>query len=73
LVKKYNLRRKAQEEIFSDNLSHLFLAGMDSSMSDMQPITFENRAAEIFDDDDLEEIRSTASMTSTPTTGFMRC
>ncbi|ELU10575.1 hypothetical protein CAPTEDRAFT_152802 [Capitella teleta] len=61
LVKKYNQRRKAQEEIFSDNLSHLFLASMDS-MSDITPITFENRAAEIFDDDDLEEIRSTASM-----------
>ena len=60
LVKKYNRRRRQQEELYGDNLSQLFLASMDS-MSDTTPITYENRAAEIFDDDDIEEIRSAAA------------
>lgn len=59
-VKKYNRRRRQQEELYGDNLSQLFLASMDS-MSDTTPITYENRAAEIFDDDDIEEIRSAAA------------
>ena len=62
-IRKFNKRRRQQEELYSDNLSQLFLASIDS-MSDTTPITYENRAAEMFDDDDIEEIRSTASMGS---------
>jgi Leucine-rich repeat (LRR) protein len=64
VVRRYNKRRRQQEELYTDNLSQLFLASMDS-MSDTTPITYENRAAEMFDDDDIDEIRSTASMAST--------
>ncbi|KAK2156421.1 hypothetical protein LSH36_214g05031 [Paralvinella palmiformis] len=60
-IKRYNRRKRAQEELYSDNLSQLFLASMDS-MSDTTPITYENTGAEMFDDDDIDEIRSTASM-----------
>ena len=66
VLKRYNKRRREQDELYSDNLSQLFLASMDS-MSDTTPITYENRGAEMFDEDDLEEIRSTASMPSTNT------
>ena len=66
IVKKYNRRRRQQEELYGDNLSQLFLASMDS-MSDTTPITYENRAAEIFDDDDIEEIRSAAAIARSTT------
>ena len=66
VVKRYNKKKRQQEELYTDNLSQLFLASMDS-MSDTTPITYENRAAEMFDDDDIDEIRSTASMASTST------
>ena len=66
-IKKYNMRKRAEEELYSDNMSQLFLASMDS-MSDTTPITYENRGAEMFDDDDIDEIRSTASMPSCSST-----
>ena len=73
LVRRYNKRRRQREELYSDNLSQLFLASIDS-MSDTTPITYENRGAEMFDDDDIEEIRSTASMASTSSiSGSARC
>ncbi len=66
LVKRYNRRKRQQDELYGDNLSQLFLASMDS-MSDTTPITYENRAAEIFDDDDIEEIRCAAANASATT------
>jgi Leucine-rich repeat (LRR) protein len=67
-VRKYNKKKRQQEELFGDNLSQIFLASIDS-MSDTTPITYENRAAEIFDDDDIEEIRSSAASASATTLG----
>jgi hypothetical protein len=71
-INKYNKRKRAEEELYGDNMSQLFLASMDS-LSDTTPITYENSGAEMFednreeemfDDDDIEEIRSTAFMPS---------
>ena len=54
---RYNRKRREQEAIYGDHMSRHFLASMDS-MSDTMPITFENRAAELYvdcDDDDEED------------------
>ena len=51
LANRYNRRKREQDAIFGDRLSRNFIAGMDS-MSDTNPITFENRAAEMFVDYD---------------------
>jgi hypothetical protein len=66
LVKRYNRKKRQQQELYSNNSSQLFLASLDS-MSDTTPITYENKVAEMFDDDDIEEIMSTSSMASTST------
>jgi len=60
LSKAYNKRRRTQEELYGDNMSEYFMASVES-LSDTTPITYENRAAEIFDEDDIEEIRSAAA------------
>ncbi len=46
-VKSYTKRRRQQtrDSLQGDNLSHLFLACMDTSLSDMGPATFENKGA----------------------------
>ena len=70
-ARRYNRRRRLQEELYGDNLSQLFLASLDS-LSDTTPITYENRAAEIFDDDDIEEIRNAAAAASAATGKWRR-
>ena len=63
---RYNRRRREEEAIYGDHLSRHFLASMDS-MSDTSPITFENRAAQLFvdcdddDDDDFDDFNGPAS------------
>ena len=59
LIRRFNQRRCQHEDLYGDNMSQLFLSNMDNE-SDTTPITYENRAAEIFDDEDIQEIRSAA-------------
>ena len=61
-VKRYN-RRKRAEDWYGDGMSQMFMASIDS-LSDTTPITYENRAAEFFDEDDIEEIRTSAAEAS---------
>ena len=38
-------RQQAQDDIYGDNLSQIFLSCMDTSLSDLSPVTFENKGA----------------------------
>ena len=38
-------RQQAQDDVYGDNLSQIFLSCMDTSLSDLSPVTFENKGA----------------------------
>ena len=38
-------RQQAQDDVYGDNLSQIFLSCMDTSLSDLRPVTFENKGA----------------------------
>ena len=60
-VQKYNRKRKLEEELYGDNMSNMF---MSESMSDMTPITYENKAAELYDDEDVDDLTTASVETS---------
>ena len=62
-IKRYNKKKRRQQDPYGDNMSRVCLSSGDS-ISDMTPITYENRAAQVFDEDDIDEIREAASEAS---------
>ena len=72
-IRRYNRRTRQAESLYTDSMSQLFMGTIDN-MSDTTPITYENRGAEIFDDDDIAEIRSAAAThaASTSTTVIIK-
>jgi Leucine-rich repeat (LRR) protein len=61
---KRNQRR--MKELYGDNLSQMFLSSVDS-FSDITPMTYENLAAQVFDDEDIAEIRGTSAAAASVT------
>ena len=62
-VRMYNRKRRFPIEGQYGEDSDMFLAGLDS-LSEMSPMTYENRFALMFDDSDIEEIQNSAAEAS---------
>ena len=62
-VRMFNRKRRFPIEGQYGEDSDMFLAGLDS-LSEMSPMTYENRFALMFDDSDIEEIQNSAAEAS---------
>ena len=62
-VRMYNRKRRFPLEGQYGEDSDMFLAGLDS-LSEMSPMTYENRFALMFDDSDIDEIQNSAAEAS---------
>ena len=63
MVRKYNQKRRFPLEGQCGEDSDMFLAGLDP-LSELSPMTYENRFASLFDDSDIEEIQISAAEAS---------
>ncbi len=60
-VRRYGRRsRRLHDDLYADNMADLFLASGDG-VSDTTPMNLENRAADMFDEDDLDDLDGSAS------------
>ncbi|XP_064651298.1 leucine-rich repeat neuronal protein 3-like [Lineus longissimus] len=63
---RHKRNQQRMKELYGDNLSQMFLASVDS-FSDITPMTYENLAAQVFDEDDIAEIRGTSAFAASVT------